>query len=405
TTPYTNANFKDGFTNGITFPANGSSGYQISSAITVIGNPNLKPENTYSYELGTDLSFLNNRITLNATAYYSKSKDVILQVSIPYSAGFSGELLNASTISNKGLELTLNTTPVRTSYGLKWDLILNWSRNINKIEKLYPGIDNYFMGGFGAGEAGIFAIPGQPVGVIYGSTTPHADLNDLKSPLLINDDPAAGDMYGQPIGGGVGPSLVIGNPNPDWIGSAISTLSYKGLSFFAQVDIRHGGVMWNGTRGALINKGTSYKTDNRGTPVVFKGLLGHIDEAGNVVHFEGIDVKPGPGAENTIQSSYNQDYWQNTGNSFGGGQETDIEDASFVRIRQLSLTYELTTSLIKKVFTSLSLTAFANNLKLWTDYDGVDPETSLSGPSNVQGLDYFNNPSTKSYGLRLTAGF
>jgi hypothetical protein len=133
--------------------------------------------------LGTDLGFFNNRISLNATAYYSKSSDVIFQVSLPYSTGFAGELLNAATITNKGLELTLNTTPIKTTYGLKWDLTFNWSRNLNKVTKLYPGIDNFFMGGFGGGEAGIFAIPGQPYGVIYGSTTPHSDLKNLKSPL------------------------------------------------------------------------------------------------------------------------------------------------------------------------------------------------------------------------------
>jgi TonB-linked SusC/RagA family outer membrane protein len=405
TTPYSSASLKDGFTSGITFPANGSSGYQISSAITTIGNPLLKPEKTVSYELGTDLGFFNNRISLNATAYYSKSSDVIFQVSLPYSTGFAGELLNAATITNKGLELTLNTTPIKTTYGLKWDLTFNWSRNLNKVTKLYPGIDNFFMGGFGGGEAGIFAIPGQPYGVIYGSTTPHSDLKNLKSPLLIMDDPL-NDEYGQPISGGVGPNQVIGNPNPDWFGAVISSLTYKGLSLGIQVDVRHGGDMWNGTRGALINKGTSYKTANRGQATTFQGLLGHIDANGNVAHYEGSIEKPGAGAANTIQTTFNQHYWQSTGNSFGGGQETDLEDASFTRIRQISLTYEIPSALLSRIhFSALSLTAFANNVHLWTKYDGVDPESSLSGPSNVQGLDYFNNPSTKSYGLRLTVGF
>ena len=108
TTPYSNANFKDGFTTGITFPVNGIGGYQISNVNTTIGNPDLKPENTYSYELGTDLQFLQNRIGLNATAYYSKSTDVIFPVSIPYSTGFAGKLLNAATLSNKGLEINFN---------------------------------------------------------------------------------------------------------------------------------------------------------------------------------------------------------------------------------------------------------------------------------------------------------
>ncbi|HTI09367.1 MAG TPA: SusC/RagA family TonB-linked outer membrane protein [Puia sp.] len=405
TTPFTNAVFADGFTSGITFPAAGGSGSQISSAIAVIGNPNLKPERTNSFEGGIDLGFLNNRIMLNATGYYSKSTDGIMPISLPFSTGFAGKLVNGPTITNKGIELTLDGTPVQTSYGLKWNVIVNWSRNVSKVVSLYPGIQSFFMGGFGAGEAGIFAIPGQPFGVIYGSTTPHADLNNLKSPLLIDDRPTSA-TYAQPLSGGVGPNLVIGNPAPDWIGSVISNLTYKGFAFGAQIDVRHGGALWNGTRGALANKGTANETSNRYQTTTFKGLLGHLDDNGNVVHSENGVNKPGPGAANTVASTFSQTYWQNTGNSFGGGQETDIENGGFTRIRQISLSYELPKAVLKKSpFTMLSLTAFANNLHVWTKYDGVDPETSLGGPSNVQGLDYFNNPNTKSYGLRLNVGF
>ncbi|HEX9511004.1 MAG TPA: SusC/RagA family TonB-linked outer membrane protein [Puia sp.] len=405
TTPFSSAVFADGFTSGITFPANGSSGYQISSAIATVGNPTLKPERTNSYEGGVDLGFLNNRLTFNGTYYYSKSTDGILPVSIPFSTGFAGELLNATTITNKGLELSLDGTPVQTSYGLRWNVIVNWSRNISKVVALYPGITSFFMGGFGAGEAGIFAVPGQPFGVIYGSTTPHSDLNNLKSPLLI-DDRTSSTTYAQPLSGGVGPNQVIGNPNPDWIGSFISNLSYKGFVFGFQIDVRHGGALWNGTRGALANKGTAAETSNRYQATVFKGLLGHLDVNGNVVHSENGADKPGPGAANTTASTFTQNYWQSTANSFGGGQEVDIENGGFTRIRQMSLSYELPKALLGKgPFTALSLTVFANNLHIWTKYDGVDPETSLGGPSNVQGLDYFNNPSTKSYGLRLNVGF
>ena len=406
TTPFSNATFLDGFTSGITFPINGNAGYQISSAITTIGNPNLKPENTYSYEFGTDLEFFNNRIGLNATAYYSKSTDVIFPVSVPYSSGFSGALLNAATLENKGLELTLTTTPVKTLTGLRWDLNFNWSRNINKVTKLAPGFDRFFVAGFGGGEAEIDAVVGQPFGVIYGNTFPRAVTGDLKSPLLISDV-KGDDNYAMPIGGGVGPNEVIGNPNPNWIGSVISNLSYKGFMFSFQVDVKNGGQMWNGTRGALANKGTAGETSNRGAPVTFKGLMGHLDDQGNVVHYaaDGVTEVPGPGAENNVATTYDQYYWQNVGNSFGGPQEIDVENSGYTRIRQASLTYTLPKNIFgKHSYSNLSITIFANNLKIWTKYDGVDPETSLNGPANGQGLDYFNNPGTKSYGVRLNLG-
>jgi TonB-linked SusC/RagA family outer membrane protein len=405
-TPFSNATFLDGFTQGITFPINGNAGYQISSAITTIGNPKLKPENTYSYELGTDLQFLNNRIGLNATAYYSKSTDVIFPVSVPYSSGFAGALLNAATLENRGLELTLTTTPVKTQSGLRWDLNFNWSRNINKVTQLAPGFDRFFVAGFGGGEAEIDAVVGQPFGVIYGNTYPRSIPGNLKSPLLISDV-KGDDNYAMPIGGGVGPNEVIGNPNPNWIGSAISNLSFKGFNFGFQIDVKNGGDLWNGTRGALANKGTAGETSNRGAPVTFKGLLGHLDAEGNVVHYaaDGVTELPGPGSANTIATTYNQFYWQNVGNSFGGPQEIDVENGGYTRIRQVNLTYNFPKNLFgKKSFTNLSVTVFANNLKIWTKYDGVDPETSLNGPANGQGLDYFNNPGTKSYGVRVSVG-
>ncbi len=133
---------------------------------------------------------------------------------------------------------------------MRWDVNFNWSRNLNKVLALTAGIDRFFVAGFGGGEAEIDAVAGQPFGVIYGSTTPHSVLTNLKSPLLISDDKNSPD-YGMPLYGGQGPNQVIGNTNPDWIGSVISTLTYKGFSFGFQIDIRHGGDMWNGTRGAI----------------------------------------------------------------------------------------------------------------------------------------------------------
>jgi len=395
--------FTDGFVNtGVSLPS-----YALSSNVALLGNPDLKAEKTRSYEAGVDLGFLKDRITFNGTYYYSKSSDVIVPVAISYTTGFAGELLNAATIQNKGLELTLNTNPIRTSYGLRWDVNFNWSMNRNKVVKLAPGLDRLLIAGFGGGEFEIDAVAGQPYGVIYGNTTPHSTLTDLKSPLLISDVP--GDGFAQPIGGGVGPNMVIGNPNPDWLGSVQSNLSYGGFTLGVQVNVKHGGDIMNGTRGAIALRGTAKETENRDQPTTFKGLVGHLNEAGDVVHYEGgtspANEKPGPGGANTTPSSYNYNYWQTAGNSVTGGQEVDIEDGGYTKIRQISLSYQLPKSLVSKMrFSALSLTVFANNVHTWTKYDGVDPETSLSGPSNGQGMDFFNNPGIRNYGIRLNVG-
>jgi outer membrane receptor protein involved in Fe transport len=404
-TYFAQAGIADGFTTGIQFPIDNNAGYQLSSATSTIGNPNLKAEKTNSYELGTDLGFFKNRLTVNATAYYSKSTDVILIVPIAYSTGFAAQLLNAATISNKGLEITVGATPIKTN-DFKWDVSINWSKNKNKVVSLATGVPKVLIAGFQNGE--VDAIAGKAFGQIYGSVFQRSDPNNMNSPLLINDAPTNSDGspnpgYGMPIVSTQ--NAAIGDVNPDWVGSVINTFTYKNLSLGIQVDVRHGGDIWNGTRGAMSYFGTSEETASRGVTTTFNGVLGHLDPDGNVVHYEGTSEVAKPGPVNTLVAAKDQYYWQNIGSSFIGPAETSVEKTSFVRIRQLSLTYDFLMGAKKKsVFSNLSLTVFANNPVLWTKYKGVDPETSLAGPVNGQGLDYFNNPGTKSYGVRLNVG-
>jgi len=398
TTYFVTGLISDGFTSGIQYPIAGAAGYQLGSTTSVIGNPDLKAEKTNSYELGTDLSFWKGRVSLNATAYYSKSSDVILTVPVAYSSGFAAKLMNAGVLQNKGLEITLNTTPFR-SRDWRWDVNFNWSRNINTVKALAVGVDRVLIAGFQNGE--VDAVAGQPFGVIYGSKYVRAT-EDPKSPLIINDNPSD-PGYGLPIVSSQNGALA--KIDPDWIGSVITNLTYKDWSLGIQVDVRHGGHIWNGTRGALSYFGTSGETLNRGQAVTFQGLAGHLDENNNIVHNDGGSEVPKPGGPSNVATTYSQYYWQNIGSSFIGPAEADIEKTSFVRVRQMSLGYSLPASAAQKIhFKSLSLTAFANNVILWTKYQGVDPETSLAGPANGQGLDYFNNPGTKSYGIRLSLG-
>lgn len=397
-TYYVATNVIDGFTTGIFYPFNGVGGFSLGSVISVIGNPELKPEKTNSYEAGIDLAFFRNRIGLSATYYHEKTTDQIFTVAIPYTTGFASVILNAGEISNNGVELTLNTTPVKTAGGFRWDMDINWSKNKNKVVALAPGIDNLFISGFQNG--GIYAVQGMPYGIIYGN----AYERSADGQLIINDDPAD-PGYGKPIGGAV--NKPIGDINPDWIGSVQNTFSYKGLSLSCQIDVREGGDIWNGTKGALEYFGTAKATENRGTTGTFTGLAGHVDQNGNVVHYgtDGTTEEVGPGAAVSQQSTLDQYYYQFLGSSFIGPAESTVEDGSFVRIRELSLTYSIPSKLLSDIhLAKLDITLFANNAFLWTKYSGVDPETSLIGPANGQGLDYFNNPSIKSYGLRLNIG-
>src|SRR5205823_2970671 len=123
----------------------GQPGFSISSSVSVIGNPNLKPEHTNSFEVGADLTFINNRISLSATYYNYKTTEGIYTVPISYTTGYASSILNAANISNKGIELSLNLTPVKLKNTFQWDITLNWSKNNNLVTDLGPGIDNLFL--------------------------------------------------------------------------------------------------------------------------------------------------------------------------------------------------------------------------------------------------------------------
>jgi TonB-linked SusC/RagA family outer membrane protein len=408
-TYYASTSISDGFTSGIQFPINLSTpigSYQITSTTSVIGNPDLKPEKTQSYEVGLELGFLKNRLNLNGTYYYSKTTDAIFTVPYTYSTGFSSKLQNAGVIVNKGVELSLNATPVKSA-NWNWDITMNWSKNKNNVKQLYSGVEKVLIAGFQNGEIDAFA--GKPFGQIYGSVYVRANAGNTSdksfkgAALLINDD-KSDPGYGKPMV--AAQNAIIGDVNPKWQGSFSSNLTFKNITVGLQADVRYKGDIWNGTRGALSYFGTSKETDNRGSSAVFPGLVGHLNPAGEVVHFgpDGVTEVAGPGGANTVSSVLDQYYWQNIGSSFIGPSEPSVEEGTFVKLRQVSLGYTFPKTVFKSRFNNLSITFFANNIILYTKYKGVDPETSLAGPANGQGLDYFNNPGVKNFGIRLNLG-
>jgi len=151
--------------------------------------------------------------------------------------------------------------------------------------------------------------------------------------------------------------------------------------------------MWNGTKSRMMGFGTAQETENRGQTVVFAGVMGHV----------GADGKPVTTGVNTIQTTYSQYYYQNIGGGSNPSQEQFVEKTDWVRLREITISYELGRVFKDAFFKRLKLYATGRNLWLSTPYSGIDPETNLMGASNAQGLDYFNMPNTKSmvFGLKL----
>ena len=195
-----------------------------------LNNSDLKPEITTGYEFGGDLEFFQNRVSLNATYYIEETRDQILNLDVSRASGFEEAVINAGTVSNRGLELTLGATPVMSG-DFQWDLSVNWAKNISEVEELGFGVDTYLLGGSPFGPD-IVAQVGQPYGSIYGTDFVY-------------------DANGQPVLNRSGQYLAtstnenLGSYLPDWQGGVSTTVSFKGVSLSALVRGQKGGSIYS----------------------------------------------------------------------------------------------------------------------------------------------------------------
>lgn len=359
------------------------------------GNPFIKPERKKEVEIGTDLRFIKDRITLGATVYNNVTEDLIIPIDLPSSTGFSSIVSNAAEIENKGIEIELSGRAINTA-DLKWDINVNFTRNRNKVTDL-AGVEQISLGGFTGSVSS--AVLNQPLGVIWGEPT----LRDEAGNLVLDE---AGFPQLAPT------PAVLGDPNPDWRGGLGSTLSYKGVFLNAWVETSQGGDIWNGTRGALSFFGkaeatartTTLTADQANTVLDYGGRTAaerypHWQNADGTYTIRGYVTDFG-GGDVLINESY---FWSGPGSGFTGPADQFIEDASWTRLREVTLGYDFgKLPFISRLgLGSANLSVTGRNLYLWTDYQGIDPDTNLTGASNALGLDYFNNPSTRSFIVTL----
>ena len=346
------------------------------------GNQNLKPEIKTEFEIGTDLEFF-NRIKLNLTYYTNNTKDLLVDVPVNGSSTFSSIYGNFATIENKGIELEFDAKILPSNSKVKWNVFGNWSQNKNEVTKL-EGTTSLFLNGFEGSSSR--AVLGEPLGVLWGGKFAR-DSNGAYI-LDANGFPTVNTSEG-----------VIGNPNPKWRGGIGTSVEYKNFKISTLFDASIGGDLWDGTNGALTNFGRTWETANEVTltsPLV--NYAGNTIPAGtvrgNVRNFGGGNVL------------LDQSWYQGLGSGFGPVAEQFIKSASWVKWRELTFSYLL--NLKEKHilgFESASFSVTGRNLWLWTEDKtlGQDPETNLTGASNGRGLQYFNNPNSKSiiFGINL----
>jgi hypothetical protein len=356
------------------------------------------------FETGFDLGLWQDKADLGFTWYRALSTDVILNLPVAGSTGYTQKPANAASLRNAGIEVALNVRPI-TTRNFAWDLGFQVATNRSRVLDL-AGVQfvPFPISGGNNGLTGIqaVAIKDQPLGVYYGTDfircgrgLSYAGYDLDNTPGQCQGAPAGAlyiDSTGYPAADVAG-NYIIGNPNPDWTGSVRTSFRINKFSIGGLLDIRQGGVASNQTRGALNHFGTSKESQV-------------MRDGGNFVFgdtYFGSETVAGPGAGTPVPIG--EAWFTGSGGIFNGPKSQFNEDASFVKLREISLGYTFDQPWVGRLlgFSSMELRVAGRNLHTWTNYTGVDPETSLLGAASpARGFDYFNSPQTRSYVFSLT---
>lgn len=358
--------------------------YGTQPSLTIpnqIPNEGLKPALSDALEAGLEFKFFKNRLRFNANYFERTSKDQILSVTLPSTTGFSSALINAGEVSSKGLEFTLGGTPIKTK-DFNWDLNANFSRNTNKIVELYPGVNNFQFGSFGYNGTPTIKVE-RRVGQTWGELTADAIKRDAKGNALIDDE-------GFPL---IEKDKNLGTFVPDLTGGLTSTFNYKGFTAGFSMDFQIGGKLFSVTEGNVNGSGLSEKTaglNDKGNP-----KRDPVANGGGIL-IPG--VRESDGKPNTTYIDP-QDYYE--GHISHVWAEA-THDATYLKLREVSLGYNLPLSLVSKIKASrASISLIARNPWLiYSKFDGIDP--SESAGRWVEGAQL---PGTRTIGLNLKITF
>jgi TonB-linked SusC/RagA family outer membrane protein len=348
---------------------------QTHAVANRLGNPNLKPELHEELEFGVEAVMFNNKLRFDLSLYEKNTNDLITNSPIDPSTGFTTTQINIGKIRNRGIEFQATVTPISTASGFRWESTVNWSMYRTKTISLGGGLEEIVVAGFTT--LGNFAIPGQPFNVIKGIGFDRDE--QTGQPIILSNGlhKPTSDL------------VVLGDPNPRWNGSWINTFSYKGFTLNAMLEYRHKGDVFSNTVTATLARGVTKD------PVADRELT---------------FIMPGvkeDGTPNDYQITAS-DYF------FGGYQgatdEPNIFDGSMIRLRELSLGYELPSSLMAKTpFKRASVAVSGSNL--WFKALNFPPNMNFdvdvlgTGVGNGLGFDFVTGPSSRRFGGTVTLTF
>jgi len=369
------------YSDGISLTAFGG-GYRLNDDQ---GNPYLEFEKKKEFEVGMDFRLFKNRLKLSGTWYQNKTSDMLLPIDLNPSSGFDTLLGNIASMENQGFEFEYDYNFFKKN-DFSISLYGNISTNKNEITDLGSVTSVDFSNG--ASSVKPSAMVGQPVGVLLGSAALHNPDGSLD--LDANGFPQL-DTSGD---------KVLGDPNPDWRGAAGLRASYKGFSFNMLFETSQGNDMAERTRFVLQGFGTYSVTGNESTPTQdIVNYAGTVIPAGTTVRGNIQDFGAGP-------VLLDESWYTSLGGGFGGSviNEFAVTDASWTRLRELSLSYNLEDKWVKQAgLSSINFSITGRNLALWSKIKGIDPDVSQFGSSLAKGVDYFTNPSSKSivFGINI----
>lgn len=359
-----------------TYSAGTFNGVSVFTPSSTLPPTDLEPEETTSYEIGADVRLWNNRIGLDFTYYKQTTVNQILSVATSRTTGYGGIRLNAGEIENKGIELMVSAQILDNPTGFSWDAVVNWATNKSTVNTLYGNLESYVISG-GFGGVTTLGIPGEEWGVLWGLPFVRDDagktvVNANGIPLTTNE------------------AVKLGNVTPDWTGGISNTFRYKRASLSVLVDAQIGGDMFSTTAWHSYPTGSYENT-----------VKNNVRETGLVV--DGVFED---GTPNNVRVSA-QDYFN--GSWMWNNHEYSILDASYVKLREMTIGYNFDVSKISAL-SKLNISLVGRNLAiLYRSKDtaeyGIDPEIGFGGGEAGVGYENFQIPTARTYGFRLSASF
>ena len=380
--------FTQGYSNGYygsyltQFPFHGVNAFQATASI---GSASLRPEMTTEYEAGLNVALFKNRINIDFGYYNRTTNDQIFSLPVDPATGYTTMVTNFGKVRNRGIELLVNTVPVQLK-DFRWELGFNFAKNNNKVLSMPESLEDgkATLNSFSAGSDAVYmyAVEGLPIGEFF-----------TYLPQYTEDGKLIVDANGMPLRG-TDVEDTGKNVNADWTGGVTTSFWYKGLSLGATLDVRKGGYMFSRTKNLMQFTGNgAVTTYNSRNPFVIP----------NSVYEDG--------TENTTPIWMGDGSYQEWFDGYGASEcgEFYLLDRSFVKLRNITLAYQLPKAVVRKLYLSdITLSLFCNNVFTWTAKGNryIDPETSSDG-NDLYGMfgETYSNPACRTFGFNVGIKF